>query len=208
MFPVGKGQRLLICGSRNTGKTRLALNMIRPQKRPNRYYSPEGYGVERTYCIYVSIGCRRTNLVGNKSVFLVHKRQFNAIVSKPLRKTNKRYYIPVRLYSNQPLIKRILAKSLALLNSPRFNKRYPTIAKHLVPKIKAILIKTCRTTTLIIATANQIQLKGIKHTLSTFIFKNYYLIVTVNFNFWIVAFSAYLITKLTLITVAFSLNPS
>ena len=43
LFPLGKGQRQLICGNRNTGKTRLVINIILGQKRANRYFNPELY---------------------------------------------------------------------------------------------------------------------------------------------------------------------
>ena len=50
LVPVGKGQRELIIGNRNTGKTSIALDTILNQK---------GKGV---YCIYVSIGQRGASL--------------------------------------------------------------------------------------------------------------------------------------------------
>ena len=50
LIPIGRGQRELIIGNRNTGKTALALDTILHQK---------GKGV---ICIYVSIGLRQANL--------------------------------------------------------------------------------------------------------------------------------------------------
>ena len=44
MFPIGRGQRELIIGDRQTGKTALALDTILNQKGKN------------VICIYVSIG--------------------------------------------------------------------------------------------------------------------------------------------------------
>ena len=49
-MPIGRGQRELIIGNRNTGKTSLAVDTILNQK---------GKGV---YCIYVSIGQRQANV--------------------------------------------------------------------------------------------------------------------------------------------------
>ncbi|MFA6066750.1 MAG: F0F1 ATP synthase subunit alpha [Candidatus Babeliaceae bacterium] len=50
LVPVGKGQRELIIGNRNTGKTSLILDTILHQKGRN------------VFCIYVSIGQRQANL--------------------------------------------------------------------------------------------------------------------------------------------------
>ena len=50
LFPIGKGQRELIVGNRNTGKTALAFDAILNQKGKN------------VFCIYVSIGQRQANL--------------------------------------------------------------------------------------------------------------------------------------------------
>lgn len=48
--PIGKGQRELIIGNRNTGKTSLVLDAIKHQKNKN------------VLCVYVSIGQRQANL--------------------------------------------------------------------------------------------------------------------------------------------------
>lgn len=50
LVPIGKGQRELLIGNRNTGKTALALDTIMHQKGKN------------VTCIYVSIGQRQANL--------------------------------------------------------------------------------------------------------------------------------------------------
>jgi len=49
MIPIGRGQRELIIGDRQTGKTALAVDTIINQKNPDR---PE----DQVYCIYVAIG--------------------------------------------------------------------------------------------------------------------------------------------------------
>lgn len=50
LFPIGKGQRELIVGNRNTGKTALVVDAILNQKNKN------------VICVYVSIGQRQGNL--------------------------------------------------------------------------------------------------------------------------------------------------
>jgi len=58
LVPVGLGQRQLIIGDKGVGKTTLVLDIIQNQKRANRYFSPEGRGRDRIFCIYVAIGLR------------------------------------------------------------------------------------------------------------------------------------------------------
>jgi F-type H+-transporting ATPase subunit alpha len=50
MFPIGKGQRELIIGDRQTGKTSIAIDAILNQKGKN------------VKCIYVSIGQKNSSL--------------------------------------------------------------------------------------------------------------------------------------------------
>lgn len=52
LFPIGKGQRELIIGDRQTGKTAIALDAIINQKQ---YKEP-------VYCIYVAIGQKRSSV--------------------------------------------------------------------------------------------------------------------------------------------------
>ncbi len=57
LFPIGKGQRELIIGDRQTGKTTLALDAILNQKKGHLENSPD-----KVFCIYVSIGQKRSTL--------------------------------------------------------------------------------------------------------------------------------------------------
>jgi F-type H+-transporting ATPase subunit alpha len=50
LIPIGKGQRELLIGNRNTGKTSIAIDTILNQKGKN------------VYCVYVSIGQRQANV--------------------------------------------------------------------------------------------------------------------------------------------------
>ena len=52
LFPIGRGQRELIIGDRQTGKTAIALDAIVNQKKYNDMVSDN----EKVYCIYVAIG--------------------------------------------------------------------------------------------------------------------------------------------------------
>ena len=58
LFPIGKGQRELIIGDRQTGKTSIALDAIINQKKYNDIV-PDN---EKVYCIYVAIGQKRSSL--------------------------------------------------------------------------------------------------------------------------------------------------
>ena len=52
LIPIGRGQRELIIGDRQTGKTTIALDIILNQKKNNESADKK----ERLYCIYVAIG--------------------------------------------------------------------------------------------------------------------------------------------------------
>jgi F-type H+-transporting ATPase subunit alpha len=53
LVPIGRGQRELIIGDRQTGKTAIAIDTIINQKKA---FEKEGKENERLYCIYVAIG--------------------------------------------------------------------------------------------------------------------------------------------------------
>jgi F-type H+-transporting ATPase subunit alpha len=59
MIPVGRGQRELIIGDRQTGKTAIALDTILNQKSYNDAATDEG---GKLYCIYVAIGQKRSTV--------------------------------------------------------------------------------------------------------------------------------------------------
>ncbi len=58
MIPVGRGQRELIIGDRQTGKTAVALDTILNQKSIN----DSGDESKKLYCVYVAIGQKRSTV--------------------------------------------------------------------------------------------------------------------------------------------------
>jgi F-type H+-transporting ATPase subunit alpha len=58
MIPIGRGQRELIIGDRQTGKTALALDTILNQK-PLNQGSDENL---KLYCVYVAVGQKRSTV--------------------------------------------------------------------------------------------------------------------------------------------------
>ena len=58
LVPVGRGQRELIIGDRQTGKTAVAIDTIINQKRTNE----AGDEAKKLYCIYVAIGQKRSTV--------------------------------------------------------------------------------------------------------------------------------------------------
>ncbi|MFN9780144.1 MAG: F0F1 ATP synthase subunit alpha [Alphaproteobacteria bacterium] len=58
LIPVGRGQRELIIGDRQTGKTAIALDTIINQKSVNA----SGDEKQKLYCIYVAIGQKRSTV--------------------------------------------------------------------------------------------------------------------------------------------------
>ncbi|KAJ6006725.1 ATP synthase subunit alpha [Penicillium sp. IBT 35674x] len=58
MVPIGRGQRELIIGDRQTGKTAVALDTMLNQKR----WNDSGKESEKLYCIYVAVGQKRSTV--------------------------------------------------------------------------------------------------------------------------------------------------
>ena len=58
LIPIGRGQRELIIGDRQTGKTAVALDTILNQREINQ----RGAESEKLYCIYVAIGQKRSSV--------------------------------------------------------------------------------------------------------------------------------------------------
>merc|ERR1712055_817471 len=56
LVPIGRGQRELIIGDRQTGKTAVAIDAIINQKRFNEADDPK----KKLYCIYVAVGQKRS----------------------------------------------------------------------------------------------------------------------------------------------------
>lgn len=58
LVPIGRGQRELIIGDRQTGKTAIAIDTIINQKRFNDGAEEK----KKLYCIYVAIGQKRSTV--------------------------------------------------------------------------------------------------------------------------------------------------
>jgi F-type H+-transporting ATPase subunit alpha len=58
LVPVGRGQRELIIGDRQTGKTAIAIDTIINQKEVNKSKDES----QKLYCIYVAIGQKRSSV--------------------------------------------------------------------------------------------------------------------------------------------------
>ncbi len=59
LTPIGRGQRELIIGDRQTGKTAIAIDTILNQKKTNKATSSDK---KKMFCIYVCIGQKRSTL--------------------------------------------------------------------------------------------------------------------------------------------------
>nr|WBQ47765.1 ATPase subunit 1 [Eucommia ulmoides]WLW41795.1 ATPase subunit 1 [Eucommia ulmoides] len=59
LVPIGRGQRELIIGDRQTGKTAIAIDTILNQKQMNSRATSES---ETLYCVYVAIGQKRSTV--------------------------------------------------------------------------------------------------------------------------------------------------
>jgi len=59
LVPIGRGQRELIIGDRQTGKTAIAIDIILNQKRMNSKSKADS---DKLYCVYVAIGQKRSTV--------------------------------------------------------------------------------------------------------------------------------------------------
>lgn len=59
LIPIGRGQRELVIGDRQTGKTAVALDTILNQKSLNGEGAPES---QKLYCVYVAVGQKRSTV--------------------------------------------------------------------------------------------------------------------------------------------------
>jgi proton translocating ATP synthase F1 alpha subunit len=62
LVPIGRGQRELIIGDRQTGKTAIAIDTFINQKQVNENARSEA---EKLYCVYVAIGQKRSTVAQN-----------------------------------------------------------------------------------------------------------------------------------------------
>ena len=76
LIPIGRGQRELIIGDRQTGKTAVALDAILNQKSINESDDES----ERLYCIYVAVGQKRSTVAQFVKVLEEHGAMDYSIV--------------------------------------------------------------------------------------------------------------------------------
>merc|ERR1712099_12792 len=65
LVPIGRGQRELIIGDRQTGKTAVALDTMLNQKR----FNEQGDDTKSLYCIYVAVGQKQSTVANIVRLF-------------------------------------------------------------------------------------------------------------------------------------------
>lgn len=86
MIPIGRGQRELIIGDRQIGKTSLALDTIINQGRDTRYNTP--------ICIYVAIGQKESKVAKIAAILKEHGAlDYTIIVSAPASSSASLQYL-------------------------------------------------------------------------------------------------------------------
>ena len=86
MIPIGRGQRELIIGDRQVGKTSLAIDTIINQGRDARYPTP--------VCIYVAIGQKESKIAKIVSVLEEHgAMKYTIVVSAPASNPASLWYL-------------------------------------------------------------------------------------------------------------------
>ncbi|MBQ4875060.1 MAG: F0F1 ATP synthase subunit alpha [Rickettsiaceae bacterium H1] len=69
LIPIGRGQRELVIGDRQTGKTTIAIDTIINQKKINDLAKTDN---EKVHCIYVSIGQKQSNIAYTAKILEEH----------------------------------------------------------------------------------------------------------------------------------------
>ena len=59
LIPIGRGQRELVIGDRQTGKTAIIIDTIINQKRINEKAASDS---EKLFCVYVAVGQKRSSV--------------------------------------------------------------------------------------------------------------------------------------------------
>lgn len=77
LVPIGRGQRELIIGDRQTGKTAVAIDAILNQRKNN---AAEGGDEKKLYCVYVAIGQKRSTVANIVKVLRDHGAMDYSIV--------------------------------------------------------------------------------------------------------------------------------
>ena len=89
MFPIGRGQRELIIGDRQTGKTAIAIDTILNQRENYRQGKP-------VYCIYVAVGQKASSVAALVNVLKTHGAMDYTVVlaANASDSAAMRYYAP------------------------------------------------------------------------------------------------------------------
>lgn len=83
MIPIGRGQRELIIGDRQTGKTAVAIDTIINQKYTHTEEAQK-YGTKPVYCIYVAIGQKNSTIAQVVAKLEEHgAMEYTTVVSAP-----------------------------------------------------------------------------------------------------------------------------
>ena len=80
MIPIGRGQRELIIGDRNTGKTSIAIDTIINQKPARNASHSDAGGEEGVVCIYVAIGQKTSRIAQVAAELSIHKALDHTII--------------------------------------------------------------------------------------------------------------------------------
>lgn len=83
MIPIGRGQRELIIGDRQTGKTAIAIDTIINQKYTHTEEAAK-YGIKPVYCVYVAIGQKNSTIAQVVAKLEEHgAMEYTTVVSAP-----------------------------------------------------------------------------------------------------------------------------
>ncbi|KAL8128635.1 hypothetical protein V2J09_017790 [Rumex salicifolius] len=86
LVPIGRGQRELIIGDRQTGKTAIAIDTILNQKQMNSRATSES---ETLYCVYVAVGQKRSTVAQLVQILSEANLVYKAVTPRTRRESKK-----------------------------------------------------------------------------------------------------------------------
>lgn len=139
MVPIGRGQRELIIGDRQTGKTAVALDAMLNQKRWNNSNDE----TKKLYCVYVAVGQKRSTVAQLvKTLEENDAMRYSVVVAATASEAAPLQYLAP--FTGYVLISRYHTLTTPIPRAPSYHIRYPDYAfLYRVPSSHMCIPITC-----------------------------------------------------------------
>lgn len=140
MVPIGRGQRELIIGDRQTGKTAVALDAMLNQKRWNNGTDEK----KKLYCVYVAVGQKRSTVAQLvKTLEENDAMKYSIIVAATASEAAPLQYIaPFTGMPSPDFLHFPIALSLSLLHRARNSRKAWMFLLHRLDDVRNCLAST------------------------------------------------------------------